>query len=91
MENTVPISDEFISLCREIVKENKNLEEWAEIESGDMFQSASFCGGFDADEKEFTFSYYDTKRNEWWFQLPIEKIAKILAGEVVKITAKEPK
>ncbi len=55
-----------------------------------MFQTESYCGGFDADEREFTFSYYDTNSKEWWFQLSLETIEIILNGTLESIDLKEP-
>jgi hypothetical protein len=60
------------------------LAEWSEIESDDQFQTENFCGGFDATEQEFTFSYYDEHKNEYWFQKSLEGIQKILEGEITE-------
>ena len=46
----IPISQEFINICKEIKARSYSISQWSEIESDDMFQSDSFCGGFDADE-----------------------------------------
>ncbi|MDP6555956.1 MAG: hypothetical protein QGG71_14900 [Pirellulaceae bacterium] len=67
------IDDEFRSICQEIVAEDKTEDEWAEIESCDMFQTQKYCGGFEADEEEFCFSAYLTDR-EYWFQLSLEQV-----------------
>jgi len=55
----IPIDDEFLTLCEQILKEGLSLEEWREIESDDMFQSPHYEGGFDATEDAFCFSYFD--------------------------------
>lgn len=55
------------------------MAEWDRVESCDAFQRGSFVGGYDACEQEFTFSYYDAAKKEWWlsFSVPIaEKIAR---------------
>ena len=54
--------------------------QWAEIESDDMFQSASFCGGFDANEKAFLFSWYTNDTEAYWFQLSLEGAVDIANG-----------
>lgn len=41
-----------------IVSMEMTPEAWADRESDDMFQSQHFCGGFDADEAAFLFSYF---------------------------------
>ena len=89
LEHEIIITDEFRAICREITTENKNLEEWADIESDDMFQNESFVGGFDATEMEFTFSYYDNENKEWWFQISLNEINEISEGKDRKIMAKE--
>ena len=76
---TIPITEEFRNVCREIVSRNLTIQEWCEIESDDMFQTEHFEGGFEAIEEEFTFSYIS--ENEYWFQLTLEEVSKIAVGE----------
>lgn len=76
----IPLDKELRSICQSIVAEGLTLKQWAEIESDDMFQSASFCGGFDADERAFLFSWYANDTKEYWFQLSIEEAAAIANG-----------
>lgn len=57
MTNKLKISSEFLSICKQIQKEDLDLESWSLIESSDQFQTTNFCGGFDATENEFCFSY----------------------------------
>ncbi len=76
----IPITDELRSILKQIFDEQKTADEWAEIESDDMFQSESFDGGFDATEQAFCFSYYDDNGDEFWFQLTLPEIPEILAG-----------
>jgi len=68
--------EEFYEICKEIIAENKSIEEWAEIESDDQFQSAIYEGGFDATEMAFCFSVYIEKQ-EYWFQLPLTQILQL--------------
>ena len=67
--------DEFYIICKEILAENKSIEEWAEIESDDMFQAGIYEGGFDATGMEFCFSVYEND-NEYWFQFPLDLVEK---------------
>jgi hypothetical protein len=76
----IKVTDEFKSICGEILKEKKSEQEWAAIESDDMFQTKSFCGGYDADEKAFCFSYYNKNGDEYWFQLTLEEVEKTVDG-----------
>lgn len=81
----INIDKEFKNICEEIIKENKTEAEWGEIESCDMFQSEHYCGGYEALEQEFCFSYYDKNNKEYWFQLPLAEILKIARGEITEI------
>ncbi len=74
------IDSEFISICRQILNENLGLKDWDLISSCDQFQTENYCGGFEGSEGEFTFSYYDKNRNEFWFQLPLSDIEKVEKG-----------
>ena len=77
----IPISQELEVICSQITNKHYSVEQWAEIESCDMFQSTSYCGGFDADENEFCFSFYSTNGNEYWFQFSLTTANKITNGE----------
>lgn len=79
----IPINEELKSICRQILEQNYSLEEWAGIESDDMFQTDSFEGGFDATENEFVFSYFGDK--EYWFQLSMSEVTRIINGDDLKI------
>ena len=76
----VQITDEFLAICKEIKDKKLSLEEWRLIESCDMFQTSSFCGGFDGIEDAFCFSYYDKERKEFWFQVNLTEIEEITIG-----------
>lgn len=84
----IPVDDEFLTICEQILKENLSLEEWREIESDDMFQSQRYEGGFDATEDAFCFSYYNSDGSELWFQLELAQITKIVAGNLRSIEAR---
>lgn len=79
------LSKDFLEIAQEIVEANKTEEEWAEIESDDMFQRDAFVGGFDADESEFCFSYYASDDEEWWFQVSLEQMQDIVEGAEVEV------
>lgn len=76
----IPQNEELRAICQSIVGKELSLEQWAEIESSDMFQSPVFCGGFDADERAFLFSWYANDSDEYWFQLSIEEAEEIASG-----------
>ncbi|MBN1126823.1 MAG: hypothetical protein JXA82_17590 [Sedimentisphaerales bacterium] len=71
---------EFVRICTAIVNQKKGIEEWAIIESDDMFQEGKYEGGFDATEMAFCFSVY-IDSSEYWFQLTLEEIRDIAEGK----------
>ncbi len=75
-----PIDHDLMTICREIVTENLSEEQWAEIESCDMFQRGGYCGGFDADDVFFNFSYYDEHKIRWCFSLTLDEVNAIHGG-----------
>lgn len=77
----IPITEELVGLLKKIKTEGKSLEEWAEIESDDMFQSGRFVGGYDADEAAFCFSYFDIDGGEYWFQFTLSDVDDLLVGK----------
>ena len=77
---------EFVAICLQIADTGWTDEDWAERESDDWFQTSNLCGGYDADEKAFCFSYYDTSGCEWWFQVSVQDALMISAGEQPSIT-----
>ncbi len=79
------LDNEFINICKEIDSEIKNDKEWSLIESCNMFQTEHYCGGYDATEEAFCFSYYDVDGNEFWFQLNLVDIKKILSGDILSV------
>lgn len=89
--NRLKIESELIEILKEIKSESKIPLEWREIESSDMFQSEKYCGGFDSIENKFTFSYYPDKSEEFWFELTIEEIDKMLNGEIKELELRSPK
>ena len=84
----IPITNELIKICKEIADKNYSEKQWAEMESDDMFQNNSFCGGFDADENEFCFSYFSPDGNEYWFQIDISSAIQIAEGNKKQITGR---
>jgi hypothetical protein len=84
----IPIDEEFLTLCEQILKEGLSLGEWREIESDDMFQSPHYEGGFDATEDAFCFSYFDANDGELWFQLTLSEIMEAVAGKIKSIEAR---
>ncbi len=85
----IEIDEEFREICSKILSEKRSDEEWALIESSDMFQTEHFCGGYDATEMAFCFSYYDSKNNEFWFQIDLNDVKKIAEKEINSIITHE--
>ena len=70
--------------------ENKKLEDWRLIESDDCIQTDHYTGGFDSIEDAFCFSYYDEHNDEYWFQISLEDVEKIVIGEILNIELRRP-
>lgn len=83
--NHLKIESELLDILGEIKSENKTIIEWRECESSDMFQCGKYCGGFDSIEDKFTFSYYPNKGEEFWFDLSLEEIDKVLDDEIKEL------
>lgn len=81
-------NEDFEEIVNKILTENKTLEEWAEIESDDMFQEGDYVGGFDGTEMEFCFSVFENE-NEYWFQLPLDDIVKLSNGILIEVELRE--
>lgn len=79
-----PIDNELRQLCQTIVEEDHSQEEWAEIESDDMFRLGEYVGGFDATEMAFCFSVH-LEAGEHWLQLSLEEVRDVLVGRVTSI------
>jgi len=88
--NQLEVDDEFIKICKLIEIDRKTDDEWSKIESSDMFQSEKYCGGYESIEQEFCFSYFAPEGREWWFQVSIEDVHKIVAGELRYLDLHEP-
>lgn len=50
-----------------------------------MFQSPHYCGGFDADDLLFNFSFYADDGAEYWFSFSLGQVAEILSGKLKSI------
>lgn len=79
------IDNELKIIIKQIIDEEKNEQEWGQIESSDMYQSEHYCGGFDQTENAFCFSYYDEKNNEYWFQISLAECYLINNEKVTEI------
>ncbi len=84
----IPITSQLESICQDIRAKNYSMEQWAQVESDDMFQSGSFCGGFDADESEFCFSFYATNGKEYWFQIDLKMAIETSNGKAPSISGR---
>ena len=81
----VKFTNEFKQICKEILDFGYSPEKWELVESCDMFQTDNYCGGFDATEKEFCFSYYSSRGEEYWFQIDLESVENVVFGAIKTI------
>lgn len=80
------VDKELLGIFEEILNRNLTLTEWSEIENCDEFQTDNYCGGFDATENEFCFSYYDKNKAEYWFQSSLMDIKDIVNGKTTEFS-----
>lgn len=82
-EHSSTAETEFAQILREISDQGWSLEQWAQHEAGDWFQTEHFLGGFEAEKSyrdgQFTFTYYDQHRKEWWFTFRLEDVETLRA------------
>jgi hypothetical protein len=81
---------ELVQHCRVIAGLRRSVAEWAAFESCDQFQSPHYCGGFEADEGAFCFSYYDLSGVESWFTLSLSQAQAIAHGASLGLELREP-
>lgn len=82
------VDTEFVEICKSIISEGKSIDEWAEIESDDMFQTTNYTGGFDGTEMEFCFSVYLNSK-EYWFQLSLDEVSAVSIGHLKTLEIRE--
>jgi len=82
------IDETLISIFKSILGEGRSLDEWAEVESDDMFQKEPYIGGYDADEEAFCFSYFGGK-SEYWFQVTMSEILSMVDGHIKEVVLTE--
>jgi hypothetical protein len=76
---------ELRATCRDIVGRNWNEKVWSAHESDDEFQTEHLCGGFDATEQAFCFSWYSSNGKEYWFQFPLAEAENLAASSSVSV------
>lgn len=86
----IPVRDDLIAICREIVAEGKSDAEWAEVKAGDWFQTGTVTGGYEADEHAFTFSVHTPDGGELWIVLPLAEAAEVARGARTAVEARRP-
>lgn len=84
----IKVDNEMQKICENIINEKKTETEWALIESSDMFQTEHYCGGFDATENAFCFSYYKDNGEEYWFQITLKEADEIAKNILSSIKLK---
>jgi hypothetical protein len=86
----IPVPDDLIAICREIVADGRTDAEWAEIEAGDWFQTGTVRGGYEADEHAFTFSVRTPEEGELWVVLTLADAGEVARGERTIVEARRP-
>ena len=79
-----PVDDDLAAIAAVTVRANRTEAEWAAVESDDMFQRGLYVGGYDADERGFTFSVY-ADDGELWLEFTIDDALAIAAGRLTAV------
>ena len=85
----IVVDNQLKEICASIESQALNENEWADKESDDEFQTQNYCGGFDADENAFCFSYFTPSGSELWFQFNLNEASLIKSGALLKLGARE--
>ncbi|MBY0261526.1 MAG: hypothetical protein K2Q20_04245 [Phycisphaerales bacterium] len=78
--NTLPITDELRELCATMVREMASDRQKVLVDSDDLIQSQSFCGGWDSESSAFAFSFYCDDGIDYIFLLAIDDVVAIARG-----------
>jgi hypothetical protein len=81
---TMKVDEELTGICREIMSEGKTEAEWAEVEASDWFQTDKYCGGFDADDREFGFTVM-LPDGQFCFGFPLNTAKEIAEGKCTEL------
>ena len=76
----LPVPDELLEICKEIIKEGMTDEQWSDHAAEDWFQTETVTGGYNFLDKIFTFSYYPPDGGELWVQLALAEVEEVAAG-----------
>jgi len=85
----ISVDTELQQICENIQSQSFTEDEWSARESDDEFQTKNYCGGYDADEKAFCFSYFSPQKKEYWFQFSLKEATEIFNGDIRSIPARE--
>jgi hypothetical protein len=85
----ISVDETFRRICEEILASGLSEREWAERESSDWFQDGPYCGGFEAIEKAFCFSYHTADGTEYWFQVTPDEVEQVSQGVLTRILVRE--
>ena len=75
------VDQDFLEIVKDIVQMNHSEEEWAALESSDMFQRGVYNGGYNAEDRFFAFSFKDESNTEWCFSLTLDEVKQISRKE----------
>jgi hypothetical protein len=78
---------DLLAIAALTVRANRTEAGWAAVESDDMFERGLDVGGFDADERAFTFSVY-ADDGELWVQYTPDEARAIVAGRLSGVRAR---
>jgi hypothetical protein len=76
----IPMNEEFRRLCQTIASELDRDPAAVLVESDDLRQAPSFCGGWNEESKRFWLSFYAPDGGDYIFSMSIEDVRIVAAG-----------
>ena len=81
------VDPELIEICKDIKKIGLSTEDWEDHQSDDGIQTDTYTGGYFGAEVQFSFDFFDEDGVQYWFELRLDDIDAILAGEIETLVA----
>lgn len=76
----IPISEDLVSICREIERQVSTRGAASLVWSDDEYQRETVVGGWSPEKSRFFFSFYTDDGKDFMFSLSIEEAISIAGG-----------
>lgn len=75
-------------LCRQIASLNQSSDGWSDAALNERVQTDQYVGWYESAAEEFCFSYFAPGGEEYWFELMLDEVSAIAAGEERTVVAR---